>query len=62
MDTEIVDQTDGRALVNRTFGEAIEALKEGKRVSREGWNGKNMWRKVREFVEFIINYKKEVKL
>ncbi len=25
------------------FGQAIRALKEGKRVSREGWNGKNMW-------------------
>lgn len=28
---------------NQTFGQAIEALKEGKRVSREGWNGKNMF-------------------
>jgi hypothetical protein len=26
-----------------TFGEAIAALKEGKRVSRTGWNGKGMW-------------------
>lgn len=25
------------------FGKAIEALKEGKRVTRKGWNGKNMW-------------------
>lgn len=25
------------------FGQAIKALKEGKRVSREGWNGKDMW-------------------
>ena len=25
------------------FGEAIEALKQGKRVAREGWNGKNMF-------------------
>lgn len=25
------------------FGDAISALKEGKFVSREGWNGKNMW-------------------
>jgi len=24
------------------FGQAIEALKEGKKVAREGWNGKNM--------------------
>lgn len=25
------------------FGQAIEALKEGKKVRREGWNGKGMW-------------------
>lgn len=25
------------------FGEAIEALKAGKKVAREGWNGKNMY-------------------
>lgn len=25
------------------FGEAIEALKQGKRVAREGWNGKGMF-------------------
>jgi hypothetical protein len=25
------------------FGQAIEALKSGKKVSREGWNGKGMW-------------------
>jgi hypothetical protein len=25
------------------FGEAIEALKSGLRVSRSGWNGKGMW-------------------
>lgn len=26
-----------------TFGEAIEALKGGKRAQRAGWNGKDMW-------------------
>lgn len=25
------------------FGQAIEALKEGKKVCRAGWNGKGMW-------------------
>jgi len=33
----------GRALVNKNFGDAIEALKRGKRVARAGWNGKNMF-------------------
>lgn len=25
------------------FGQAIEALKSGKKVARKGWNGKNMY-------------------
>ena len=25
------------------FGQAVEALKSGKRVARRGWNGKGMW-------------------
>lgn len=25
------------------FGEAVKALKEGKKVARKGWNGKGMW-------------------
>jgi hypothetical protein len=25
------------------FGEALKALKAGKRVARAGWNGKGMW-------------------
>ena len=25
------------------FGEAIEALKQGKKVTRKGWNGKGMF-------------------
>lgn len=25
------------------FGQAIEELKNGKKVAREGWNGKDMW-------------------
>lgn len=27
----------------KDFGWAIKQLKEGKKVAREGWNGKNMW-------------------
>ena len=26
-----------------TFGQAIEAMKAGKKVARSGWNGKGMW-------------------
>jgi len=28
---------------NLNYGQAIEALKKGKRVSRQGWNGKGMF-------------------
>lgn len=28
---------------NLNFGQAIEALKQGKRVAREGWNGKGLF-------------------
>jgi len=28
---------------NQNFGAAIEAAKEGKRIARAGWNGKNMF-------------------
>lgn len=30
------------------FGQALEALKTGKRVAREGWNGKKMWLRLLE--------------
>lgn len=26
-----------------TFGDALERLKDGARVTRDGWNGKGMW-------------------
>lgn len=31
---------------NLKFGDAIEALKQGKKVCRSGWNGKGMWLKL----------------
>lgn len=35
--------TPEETTTGRTFGEAIKALKQGKRVAREGWNGKGMY-------------------
>ena len=32
-----------RRIESLTFGLAIEALKQGKKVTRAGWNGKDMW-------------------
>ena len=32
-----------RPIDNMTFGMAIEAMKQGKKVARAGWNGKGMW-------------------
>ena len=42
-----------RSTENMTFGDALEALKQGKSVARKGWNGKN------QFVELAtcISYK-----
>ena len=33
----------GRPVDGMTFGQAIEAMKRGKRVARKGWNGKGMY-------------------
>jgi hypothetical protein len=33
---------------NLNFGQAIEALKQGKRVARQGWNGKGIWLKLQK--------------
>ena len=33
----------GRPIDGMTFGQAIEALKQGKKVARRGWNGKGMF-------------------
>jgi hypothetical protein len=32
---------EGEEMMN--FGDALAALKDGKRVSRTGWNGKGLW-------------------
>lgn len=32
-----------RSAEDMTFGDALEALKQGQRVARKGWNGKNMY-------------------
>ena len=41
---------------NHVFGDAIEALKQGKRISREGWNGKGMFvfRQVPSFINSTV--------
>lgn len=41
---------------NLNFGQAIEALKEGKRVARQGWNGKGMFIFQRPSDELEINF------
>ena len=38
---KILDDESG--LKMNSFGDAIKALKQGKKVARRGWNGKNMW-------------------
>lgn len=38
MDTKVLQEGQ-----TGTFGEAIESLKRGWKVARQGWNGKGMW-------------------
>jgi hypothetical protein len=38
-----------------TFGEALEELKEGKFISREGWNGKGMYLGLQRPDEHSVN-------
>lgn len=38
-----VKPTTNKMVENQNFGQAIEALKQGKRVARQGWNGKGMF-------------------
>ena len=37
------------------FGEALQALKEGRRVARTGWNGRGMW------LALVLGHEWEVK-
>ena len=37
------EKNSENSVCNMTFGQALEALKEGKRVARSGWNGKGMF-------------------
>ena len=37
------------------FGQALEALKEGKRVARTGWNGKGMFLFLVAGSNFVVN-------
>lgn len=30
-------------MIQLNFGEALDALKDGKKVARKGWNGPNQW-------------------
>jgi hypothetical protein len=41
---------------NLNFGQALEALKKGKRVSRDGWNGKGMFIFMRPADELKIDF------
>ncbi len=36
-------ETPNKHMTPLTFGDAIAALKDGKRVARKGWNGKGMY-------------------
>lgn len=52
-DIEVTDEK------NMNFGQAIQRLKDGMRVQREGWNGKNQYIELAERVAYI-NAKGEI--
>lgn len=37
-----------------SFGDALQALKDGKQVARHGWNGKNMYLYIEDCLSFTI--------
>lgn len=41
------------ATSEQTFGQAIEALKAGQKVTRAGWNGKEMWLILAHEIDFV---------
>ena len=43
----------GREAEEMNFGEAIEKLKEGKKVARKGWNGKGMFLFLADEIHFL---------
>ena len=50
---EMVFDKAYRHIDNMTFGQAIEAMKQGKMVCRAGWNGKNQWIELATNISYI---------
>lgn len=44
---------------NLNFGDAIKALKEGKKVARKGWNGKGMFLWLKEGTRILSDWCKD---
>lgn len=42
------------------FGKALELLKEGKRVQRQGWNGKGQYIELATCISYINGKKEEI--
>ena len=38
------------------FGEALKAVKSGKKITREGWNGKGLFVVYQKVQEWKVNY------
>ncbi len=43
-----------------SFGKAIELLKEGKKLQREGWNGKGQYIELATNISYINSNKEEI--
>lgn len=47
-------QEEEKKTSNMTFGEAVEAIKNGKAVQRVGWNGKGMYIFLEDHFQYLI--------
>lgn len=47
------EKNSENSVCNMTFGQALEALKEGKKVARSGWNGKSQYIELATNISYI---------
>ena len=50
---------EGRRTEGLSFGEAIQAVKDGKKIARNGWNGKNQYVELATRISYV-NAKGEI--
>lgn len=49
----LIPKTKKGGIPHMNFGQAIESLKEGKKVAREGWNGKSQYIELATNISYV---------